>query len=74
MNYFRQILVTVVALAAFASQPAARQETKFVSLFNGKDLTGWKIPQGDNVDFLVGYRLHHLQEDHCDDPGPVQRL
>ena len=60
MNYFRQILVTVVALAAFASQPAARQETKFVSLFNGKDLTGWKIPQGDNghwkvVDGVIDY-------------------
>ncbi len=36
------------------------EEDGFVSLFNGKDLTGWKIPEGDNghwkvVDGVIDY-------------------
>lgn len=38
----------------------ASQEAGFVSLFNGKDLTGWKVPPGDNghwkvVDGVIDY-------------------
>ena len=39
---------------------AGREEDGFVSLFNGKDLSGWKVPEGDNghwkvVDGLIDY-------------------
>ena len=46
--------VAVLGTAGMAQQPA------FVSLFNGKDLSGWKIPAGDNghwkvVDGVIDY-------------------
>jgi hypothetical protein len=49
-------LASVVA-AARASQPAA---DGFVDVFNGRDLSGWKIPAGDNghwrvVDGVIDY-------------------
>ena len=50
---------TVVALSA-GGQRSARGDTDSVSLFNGRDLTGWKIPPGDNghwrvVDGVIDY-------------------
>ena len=42
----------VAALAAGLASPAA-DEDGFVSLFNGKDLTGWKVPEGDNGHWKV---------------------
>ena len=50
-------------VAAFAlSAPAADSEAPagFVSLFNGKDFAGWKLPDGDNghwkvVDSVIDY-------------------
>ncbi len=52
------LLLTVIALAPAAS--AAEPPAGFVSLFNGKDLTGWKVPVGDNghwkvVDGVIDY-------------------
>jgi hypothetical protein len=46
----------VVALAG----PASAQQPNFVSLFNNKDLSGWKVPAGDNghwkvVDGVIDY-------------------
>jgi hypothetical protein len=43
-----------------ASAPAASAPAKFVPIFNGKDLSGWKIPAGDNghwkvVDGVIDY-------------------
>ncbi|RYD68370.1 MAG: DUF1080 domain-containing protein, partial [Verrucomicrobiaceae bacterium] len=38
----------VVSLASAAEAPAG-----FTSLFNGKDLTGWKVPAGDNGHWKV---------------------
>jgi 3-keto-disaccharide hydrolase len=48
------VCVLALGLAGTAQQP------KGVSLFNGKDLTGWKIPAGDNghwkvVDGVIDY-------------------
>jgi len=48
------------ALILFAAAPAFAQEEGFKSLFNGKDLTGWKVPEGDNghwkvVDGVIDY-------------------
>ncbi len=55
---FSASLTSVVVLALTAA--ASGQQQKFVSLFNGKDLTGWKIPAGDNghwkvVDGVIDY-------------------
>ena len=43
-----------------AQKPAGGSQPQFVSLFNGKDLSGWKIPEGDNghwkvVDGVIDY-------------------
>ena len=40
--------------------PTTRPPEGFVSLFNGKDLTGWKVPEGDGghwkvVDGVIDY-------------------
>ncbi|HYF37000.1 MAG TPA: DUF1080 domain-containing protein [Prosthecobacter sp.] len=47
-------------LAAIASAADSQPPAGFVPLFNGKDLTGWKIPAGDNshwkvVDGVIDY-------------------
>ena len=56
------VVVTSLALAVGATGPVAAQAPpgKFVSIFNGKDLSGWKIPDGDNghwkvVDGVIDY-------------------
>jgi hypothetical protein len=46
-----RLLVTLAACAlAFTARAA---DAGFVSLFNGKDLAGWKIPDGDNGHWKV---------------------
>src|SRR5688500_5901103 len=42
----------VLALAGLQAAADARQPA-FVPIFNGKDLTGWKIPAGDNGHWKV---------------------
>src|SRR5262249_8088386 len=55
----RFVLPAVLACAALAlaplSAPAADNEPPpgFVSLFNGRDLSGWKLPEGDNGHWKV---------------------
>lgn len=57
-------LLTTVALAfgslVLIAPRASAQPEGFVSLFNGRDLSGWKIPEGDNghwkvVDGVIDY-------------------
>jgi hypothetical protein len=48
-RYAALTAVGVLALGAVARG----QQPKFVSIFNGKDLTGWKIPAGDNGHWKV---------------------
>jgi hypothetical protein len=64
MHPRRFAVAAVVALAAFvwAAGPAVAGDPPpgFVSLFNGKDFTGWKVPAGDNghwkvVDGVIDY-------------------
>jgi len=65
MRTVRPALTILAALltAIVAAGPAVAQTTTpagFVSLFNGKDFTGWKVPDGDNghwkiVDGVIDY-------------------
>src|SRR5258707_2974064 len=41
------LLTAVIGLSAAALAPAEDTDG-FTSLFNGKDLSGWKVPEGDN--------------------------
>jgi hypothetical protein len=46
MKTLRGILFTLL-LSAWISYGGDKAPTGFVSLFNGKDFTGWKVPEGD---------------------------
>src|SRR4051812_40605771 len=48
-------LLTVVGLLLACRAPAADDATPegFVPLFNGKDLTGWRVPAGDDGHWKV---------------------
>jgi hypothetical protein len=46
------LLIVVVAVGLPAADPNTPPEG-FTSLFNGKDLTGWKVPEGDNGHWKV---------------------
>jgi hypothetical protein len=53
-------LSLALALAAQATAQTAQPPAGFVPLFNGKDFTGWKVPDGDNghwkiVDGVIDY-------------------
>lgn len=53
-------LLLSLALAAPAAAQTAPLPAGFVSLFNGTDLTGWKVPEGDNghwkvIDGVIDY-------------------
>ena len=48
----KRLSAVLIATAALAA-PLAAQESGFTSLFNGKDLSGWKIPPGDNGHWKV---------------------
>ena len=49
------LLAVVVALGVNGAMPSAQSDPPpgFVSIFNGRDLTGWKIPEGDNGHWKV---------------------
>lgn len=47
------ILSLVLVLGVGATVSGAREDSGFVSLFNGRDLTHWKIPPGDNGHWKV---------------------
>ena len=59
------LFITVLLLILFTGNLRAQEkcffeEEGFTSLFNGKDLTGWKIPEGDNghwsvIDGVIDY-------------------
>src|SRR5438309_6433089 len=65
MTNAKRALVAAVLLSLPVMSGAARQrnearEAGFVSLFNGRDLAGWKIPAGDGghwrvVDGVIDY-------------------
>lgn len=58
MKNFRIILLTGLVLIiffsnCFAQEKSIYQEDGYTQLFNGEDLTGWKIPEGDNGHWSV---------------------
>ena len=64
MNRLRASIAIVGLVLASAVQPVPAQPAAggdgFISLFNGKDLSGWKVPAGDNghwkvVDGVIDY-------------------
>jgi hypothetical protein len=60
MNAKRCGLVTVVFLCAVSTLGARQPSDGFTPLFNGRDLSGWKVPAGDNghwrvVDGVIDY-------------------
>jgi hypothetical protein len=68
----RMSLFSALLGASAAIGFAAEDEVGFVSLFNGKDLSGWKVPAGDNghwkvVDGVIDYdaRSESKGTDRC---------
>src|ERR671915_284466 len=65
MKYRRLLIAAMVALGAAAfcgvgPKVAAEAPEGFVPLFNGRDFTGWRVPEGDNghwkvVDGVIDY-------------------
>lgn len=59
-----------VALAPYYTYPSWREWPQYMELFNGKDFTGWKVPEGDNghwkvVDYMIDYdALSEADEKH----------
>src|SRR5687768_15609182 len=58
MNRFKSSLILIPVLIIFTTCSSQVRTTNFkkegfTSLFNGKDLTGWKIPEGDNGHWKV---------------------
>ncbi len=64
------VMMTALTLSAF-SQPGPSKDKvseDFVSLFNGKDFTNWKVPEGDNghwkiIDGVIDYDAESEAED-----------
>lgn len=54
------LILFLFTMAAIAQQGNVYQDAGYTSLFNGKDLTGWVIPEGDNghwsvIDQVIDY-------------------
>lgn len=54
------IIVSALTASPLCAQSSGRAPAGFVSLFNGRDLSGWKIPEGDNghwkvIDGVIDY-------------------
>lgn len=54
------IITVLFALSVWAQDLNIYEKEGYVSLFNGKDLTGWKVPEGDNghwnvIDGVIDY-------------------
>ena len=60
MNAKYSVLIVAVSVSIVDAQPPVNGASEFVSLFNGRDLAGWKIPAGDHghwrvVDAVIDY-------------------
>jgi hypothetical protein len=60
MRTMKRHAVLAAILCSTLAAPAAQAPDGFTPLFNGRDLTGWKVPEGDNghwrvVDGVIDY-------------------
>ncbi len=60
LTYFAGLIMLLSTGNCFAQDKSIYEEMGFKSLFNGKDLTGWKVPDGDNghwsvIDGVIDY-------------------
>jgi hypothetical protein len=60
MNAKYSALIVAASVSIVVARPPADGANEFVSLFNGRDLAGWKIPTGDHghwrvVDGVIDY-------------------
>ena len=68
-QFLAPLLCALLLLSAFDRvQAAGEEEDGFQSLFNGKDFTGWVVPEGDNghwrvVDGVIDYDAGSEAED-----------
>jgi hypothetical protein len=46
--HFKNLVIKELPSTAVPAEQTANPYEGFVSLFNGKDFTGWKVPEGDN--------------------------
>ena len=65
--YQRIVLISSILGIAFTSEQCAQPDSDFVSLFDGKTLDGWTIPEGDNghwkvVDGVIDYDAASVAE------------
>jgi hypothetical protein len=56
----KHIVLVVIVISSLAVSRDCRSDDGFTSLFNGKDFTNWKVPEGDNghwkiVDGVIDY-------------------
>jgi hypothetical protein len=56
----KTLVIVILGAAALITSTSAATQDGFTSLFNGKDLSGWKVPAGDNghwkvVDGVIDY-------------------
>lgn len=60
MNCCTQFIATIALLFFFSGSLAQNAPKGFVSIFNGKDFTNWRVPEGDNghwkiIDGVIDY-------------------
>lgn len=64
MNYFKKLVCCLMAVGLSSSgttqESSIYEKEGYVSLFNGKDLSGWKLPEGDGghwnvIDGVIDY-------------------
>jgi hypothetical protein len=53
MNAKYSALIVAASVSIVVAQPPADGANEFVSLFNGRDLAGWKVPAGDHGHWRV---------------------
>ena len=54
------LILVIFTVSGLAQEKNIYEKEGYISLFNGKDLTGWKIPEGDNghwsvIDGVIDY-------------------
>ena len=63
------------ALAPYHTYPTWREWPRYRTLFNGKDFSGWRVPEGDNGHWRVdNYLIHYDAESEASNEGMGKHL